>query len=334
LFQEEGKLDIERTMLQTEATMIAVVIPCYQVKEQILSVLSQIGPEISKIYVIDDHCPEDSGLWVQKHCVDPRVVVQRSVRNVGVGGATLIGFSMALRDGADIVVKLDGDGQMDPAEILRLVRPIQEQRADYAKGNRFYSPRSLKEMPFLRIIGNSALSFICKISSGYWRIMDPTNGFVALHTRVLSLLPIEKIDGRYFFESDMLFRLNTIRAKVIDVPMRSRYQGEKSNLRISAVLIPFALKHLYRTLKRFGYAYFVRDFNIASVEILGSLLLLSSGTAYGLRWWAYYASRNEFAPTGTIMISALLVILGFQLLLSAISFDIMNEPSDPIHPLL
>jgi dolichol-phosphate mannosyltransferase len=314
--------------------MIAVVIPCYRVKDSILSVLAKIGPEVSQIYVVDDHCPEQSGEWVRTHCRDPRVVVHHNERNLGVGGATLTGFSLALQGGADIVVKLDGDGQMDPSQILRLVRPIQEQRADYAKGNRFYTPRSLKKMPFLRVIGNSALSFITKISSGYWRIMDPTNGFIALHTRVLSLLPVEKIEQRYFFESDMLFRLNTIRARVIDVPMPVRYGDEKSGLRIGAILIPFALKHFWRTLKRFGYGYFVRDFNVASIEILGSLLFLSVGTGYGLRYWVYYAKRNQFAPTGTIMVSALLVILGFQLLLSAISFDIMNEPSDPIHPLL
>src|SRR4029079_4290005 len=143
----------------------------------------------------------------------------------------LMGFAIALQEGADIVVKLDGDGQMDPAEIPRLVRPIQEQRADYTKGNRFYSPRSLKAMPAFRIMGNSALSFISKISSGYWHMMDPTNGFVALETRVLALLPAEKIDRGYFFESDMLFRLSTIRARVIDVPMPPKYGSEKSNLR-------------------------------------------------------------------------------------------------------
>jgi glycosyltransferase involved in cell wall biosynthesis len=314
--------------------MIAVVIPCYRVKDSILSVLAEIGPEVSQIYVVDDHCPEQSGEWVRTHCQDPRVVVHHNERNLGVGGATLTGFSLALQGGADIVVKLDGDGQMDPSQILRLVRPIQEQRADYAKGNRFYTPRSLKKMPFLRVVGNSALSFLTKISSGYWRIMDPTNGFIALHTRVLLLLPVEKIEQRYFFESDMLFRLNTIRARVIDVPMPVRYGDEKSNLRIGAVLIPFALKHLWRTLKRFGYGYFLRDFNIASIEIIGSVLFLTVGTAYGLHYWSYYGSRHQFTPTGTIMVSALLVILGFQLLLSAISFDIMNEPSDPIHPLL
>jgi glycosyltransferase involved in cell wall biosynthesis len=314
--------------------MIAVVIPCYRVKDQILSVLKGIGPEVSRIYVIDDHCPENSAQWVQRHCRDPRVVTHRNERNLGVGGATLTGFDMALRDGAEIVVKLDGDGQMDPAEIPRLVRPIQEGRADYTKGNRFYSPHSLKGMPFLRMIGNSALSFISKISSGYWRVMDPTNGFVALHTRVLALLPVNKIDRRYFFESDMLFRLNTIRARVLDIPMPARYGSGKSSLRISFVLIPFTLKHLFRTLKRIGYAYFVRDFNVASIQIIGATILLASGLTFGWTEWEYYGTRRQAAPTGTIMLSALMIILGFQLLLSAVSFDIMNEPSDPIHPLL
>lgn len=314
--------------------MISVVIPCYRVRDHILSVLEGIGPEVSRIYVIDDHCPDNSAEWVERHCRDPRVVVHRNDRNLGVGGATLTGFSMALRDRAEIVVKLDGDGQMDPTEIPRLVRPIQEKRADYTKGNRFYSPNSLKGMPWLRMLGNSALSFISKISSGYWRIMDPTNGFVALHCRVLALLPIQKIDAGYFFESDMLFRLNTIRARVLDIPMPSRYGSARSNLRISFVLIPFTLKHLFRTAKRIGYAYFVRDFNVASVEILGSAILLTWGLSFGFTEWAYYGSRKILAPTGTIMLSALMIILGFQLLLSAISFDVMNEPSDAIHPML
>jgi len=321
-------------MPEMENTKIAVAIPCYRVKDQILSVLKVIGPEVSRIYVVDDKCPEGSGAWVENQCRDPRVVVHKHDRNLGVGGATLTGFMMALRDGADIVVKLDGDGQMDPAEIQRLVRPIQEQRADYTKGNRFYFPSALKKMPLLRVIGNSGLSFISKISAGYWHIMDPTNGYVALQTRVLSLLPVEKIEKRYFFESDMLFRLNTIRARVVDVPMPTRYGDETSSLRISAVLLPFAVKHLSRALKRFGYGYFVRDFNVASMEILVSMLFLSFGIIHGVWYWIYYGTRNELAPTGTIMLSALPIILGVQLLLSAINFDIMNEPSDPIHPLL
>jgi len=313
---------------------VSVVIPCYRVKGQILGVLEKIGPEVAEIYVIDDGCPEGTGDWVESQCHDERLRLVRNSNNLGVGGATLAGFRQAWANGSEIVVKLDGDGQMDPKSIPKLIRPIQEGRADYTKGNRFFSPSYLKGMPVLRIIGNSALSFFSKISSGYWRVMDPTNGFVAIHTRILGLLPLERIENRYFFESDLLFRLNTIRAVVTDVPLPAIYRDEKSSLRVHRELFSFFLKHTSRFIKRISYGYFVRDFNIASVEILGAATLLTLGVSFGLWEWVDYSSRGAFAPTGTIMLSALLVILGFQLLLSAISFDILHEPNQPLHPLL
>jgi len=314
--------------------VIAVVIPSYRVKAQILEVLRRIGPEVGKIFVVDDKCPEQTGVWVREKCRDPRVTVHINEQNLGVGGATLLGFELARKQGAEILVKIDGDGQMDPADLPRLVRPILEHRCDYAKGNRFFSPRHLKGMPTTRLLGNAALSFISKISSGYWRAMDPTNGFVALHAKVLDVLPLNKIDPRFFFESDLLFRLNTVRAVVMDVPIASIYRDEQSNLQVSRVVVPFAFKHVWRTFKRLAYSYFIRDFSLASLELVAGGIFLLAGTAHGVWNWVYYSSRDLLAPTGTVMLSALCVILGVQLLLSAISFDILNEPSQPIHPLL
>jgi len=314
--------------------VIAVVIPSYRVKAHILDVIKLVGPEVARIFVVDDQCPEGTGKWVEAQCSDPRVSVHYHSVNLGVGGATLAGFELAKAAGAEVVVKVDGDGQMDPRQIPQLVRPIFERRCDYAKGNRFFSPRHLKGMPATRLIGNAALSFISKISSGYWRAMDPTNGFVALHTKVLEVLPVTKIDRRYFFESDILFRLNTVRAVVMDVPLPSIYGDEKSNLRAHRVIVPFAFKHVKRTFKRIGYSYFIRDFNLASIEIVAGILLFGAGVIHGIWNWVYFASRDQLAPSGTVMLSALCVILGFQLLLSAVSFDILNEPSQPIHPLL
>jgi len=193
--------------------MIAVVIPCYQVEAQILGVLSAIGPECQAIYVVDDHCPEGTGDRVEADCRDPRVRVVRNDRNLGVGGATLAGYSAALADGAEVIVKLDGDGQMNPALIPHLVRPILEGDADYAKGNRFFELDGLEQMPRARLIGNSLLSFMSKLSSGYWNIFDPTNGFTAIHGAVARRIPVAKLSPGYFFESDLLFRLGILRAK-------------------------------------------------------------------------------------------------------------------------
>jgi dolichol-phosphate mannosyltransferase len=316
---------------RSPALTIAVIVPCYRVRAHILNVLATIGPEVENVYVVDDACPEETGKYVESHCHDPRVSVLYQPENSGVGGATLAGFVRAWSDGADIVVKLDGDGQMDASRISVLVRPLAEGHADYAKANRFFAPELLGEMPMLRLLGNSALSFITKISSGYWRVMDPTNGFIALHAKILALMPIEKIDRTYFFESDMLFRLNTLRAVVAEVPMRARYGNEVSNLRIGRAILPFAAKHVRCLFKRVFYNYFLRDFNLGSVQLVAGTLLTLFGVIFGGRAWWQHSQAHQATPSGTVMVAALPILIGIQLLLSAINYDILSEPRVPLH---
>ncbi|MEP7085592.1 MAG: glycosyltransferase family 2 protein [Betaproteobacteria bacterium] len=313
---------------------VAVVVPSYRVSRQILGVLAAIPEDVAQIYVIDDLCPEATGHVVEAATTDRRVRVLRHVENLGVGGAVVTGYRQAIADGMDIIVKLDGDGQMDPALIPHLVKPIVEGRADYTKGNRFYSFDLLRTMPAVRLVGNAALSLINKIASGYWSIMDPTNGYTAIHTKLLQLLPLGVIEPRYFFESDMLYHVGLVRACVIDVPMRSLYAGETSSLSIRNVLLRFPGKYAIRTLKRFAYSYLLRDFNAGSVEtILGGALLLF-GVVFGAIRWTTGFVNAEMASSGTVMLAALPVILGVQLLLSALYYDIQNQPRDALHPLL
>lgn len=313
---------------------VAVVIPSYRVREKILSVLAGIGPEVAKIFVVDDKCPDGSGRLVQERCRDPRVEVIFQEKNEGVGGATIRGFLAAAEAGCDIAVKLDGDGQMDPALIPRLIRPIRERKADYAKGNRFFSPRSLAGMPAVRLLGNAGLSFVAKITSGYWSLMDPTNGFVAIHTAVLPSLETEKIAKRYFFENDILFRLGLVRAVVVDVPMRSTYADEKSNLSVTHSLFQFPGKFAVRLVKRILYRYFLRDFNVGSVLFLSSLALMGAGASFGVQQWLKSYRTGLIASSGTVMLAALPVLLGFQMLIFAILYDILSAPQEPIHPYL
>lgn len=314
--------------------MIAVVIPCYRVRRHILSVLSGIGKECDRIYVVDDACPEESGRLVEESCADPRVRVIRLEQNQGVGGATLAGYRRAIEDGAEILVKLDGDGQMDPALIPRLVRPIQDGLADYTKGNRFYDLDRLRSMPRMRLIGNAGLSFVTKLSSGYWSIFDPTNGFTALHARVARELPFDKLSRRYFFESDLLFRLNTLRAVVRDVPMAPRYADEQSSLVIRRILLEFVANHLANTVKRIGYGYFLRGFSIASIELVVGTLLFLFGAYVGATRWATSIASGVPATSGTVMLAALPVVLGMQLLLAFLAHDVQDVPRDPIYPRL
>jgi dolichol-phosphate mannosyltransferase len=313
---------------------VAVVIPCFRVKKQILEVIAQIPPAVGKIYVIDDACPEGVGGYVQSNCKDPRVKVIFHSTNQGVGGAVISGYREALADGATIIVKIDGDGQMEPALIPRFVKPIAGGLADYVKGNRFFDLDLLVSMPKLRLVGNAALSFVNKMASGYWDIMDPTNGYTAIHASVLKLLPLHKIDKRYFFESDMLFRLSTVRAVVYDLPMAAKYGSEASNLKIGRVLLAFPGKYLNRFCKRIFYNYFLRDFNIGSVELIVGVPLIAAGSAFGVYNWYLSISRGIPATSGTVMLASLPVILGFQSLLAAINYDVTNVPRTPIHKIL
>jgi len=311
--------------------MIAVVVPCYRVKHQILGVLSEIGAECDAVYVVDDACPEQTGDHVEKACDDPRVRVLRHPRNLGVGGATLTGYEAALRDGASIIVKLDGDGQMDPRLIPRLVRPIEDGEADYVKGNRFFELEGLQAMPRGRFFGNSVLSFASKLSSGYWDVFDPTNGYTAIHGAVARRLPFAKLEKGYFFESDLLFRLGILRAVVAEVPMPAIYGDEPSSLVIRNVLATFAWKHLANTAKRIFYGYYLRSFNIASIEILVGLAFLTFGFWFGFANWIDGARTGTFASSGTVMVAALPVIVGVQLVLAFLSYDLQNVPRDPLH---
>ncbi len=311
--------------------IIAVVIPAYKVSQTILSVIGEVGAEVTKIYVVDDGCPEQTGIVVQKNCLDPRVEVLFNRANAGVGGAMITGYAKALSDGAEIIVKVDGDGQHNPKFIPLLIKPIVQGRADYTKGNRFFTLDSVQSMPPIRIFGNAVLSFMAKLSTGYWDIFDPTNGYTAIHAKVLAELPLEKLSKRFFFETDMLFRLYTISAVVADVPMKAIYGDEPSNLRISKVIPEFLFNHAINCCKRFFYCYLLRSFSVFSIEaILGSTMVIC-GTTVGLYEWWRYASHNVAAPLGTIMLAVLPTLIGIQFILSFLNWDSRNAPNYPLN---
>ena len=173
---------------------VSVIIPSYRVKNHILGVIKQIGPEVSKIYVVDDCCPEKSGEFVIESNIDTRVTVIFNAVNLGVGGSVKTGYLAAIADNADIIVKIDGDGQMDPKLIKSFISPIIRGDADYTKGNRFYNLDELGQMPKIRLFGNAVLSFMTKFSSGYWNLFDPTNGYTAINSNVLADLSLNKIE--------------------------------------------------------------------------------------------------------------------------------------------
>jgi glycosyltransferase involved in cell wall biosynthesis len=308
---------------------IGVVIPCYKVKDQILDVLNGIGKEVSRIYVVDDACPEQTGNFVKSKTKDKRVEVLFHEHNQGVGGAVITGYKAALADGVQVIVKIDGDGQMNPQLIPTIARPVVEGSSDYSKGNRFDSLENLISMPKVRIFGNAVLSLWSKVSSGYWTVTDPTNGFTAIHRKALEAINLEKVRKSYFFESDMLFRLSIANCVVTDVPMVAVYGEEKSNLKISKVLFEFPWRHTVNYFKRIFYRYYLREWSAGSFELPLGVFLVVFGGWFGLS--SYLAARAAGAATtaGQVTASAVAIILGVQLLLSFLAYDVQSEPRIP-----
>lgn len=316
---------------QNNSNQIAVVIPSYKVTNHILSVINSLDRSIDCIYVIDDCCPDGSGEFVKQKCSDPRVTVLKHSKNQGVGGAVLTGYAAALNDGADIIIKIDGDGQMDSSQIPRLIQPIIDGDADYTKGNRFFNLEEISAMPKMRLFGNAVLSMMTKFSSGYWDLFDPTNGFTAIHKNAAKSLPSSKISKRYFFETDMLFRLNTLRAVVIDVPMDAKYGDEISNLKIHKIIGEFLVKHTINLSKRIFYNYYLRDMSLASIELPLGLLLFLFGLIFGIAQWISSSQSGITTPAGTVMLACLPLLMGLQLILAFLAYDISMVPRRSIN---
>lgn len=317
------------TGAQTAA--IAVVIPSFRAAGTIGGVLRAIGPEVEHIYVVDDGCPDSTGERALRDASDPRLVVLRNRRNLGVGGAMKRGYARALADGAEIVVKLDADGQMDPRHIRRLIAPLLAGEADYAKGNRFAparlmpsgsAPRALSAMPPSRRAGNMILSVLHKAATGYWRIGDPANGYTAIHARALERIGIEALADCFFFETDMLFRLNLVDAVVADVALPACYPGSGSSLRLRRVAPRFALMTASRCVRRLRAKYFAGAWNLGSVKLASAMAMIAA--AAGLAGWQWIGAGAPGAAATTCL------LLGLALLAAAGLYDARRRPREPL----
>jgi dolichol-phosphate mannosyltransferase len=309
------------------AVKVAVVIPCYRVERQIAGVIAGLPGWVDFIVAVNDQSPDQTASVLAK-IKDPRLCVESHAVNQGVGGAMMTGFRIALAKGAEVIVKVDGDGQMDPQHLPALVAPLVRGEADFTKGNRWADLRALRSMPAIRLIGNTGLGFLVRLSSGYWSMFDPVNGYIAIRRDVLSMIqrPLPK---RYFFESGLLIELGILRALVQDVPMPARYGDEHSSLSITRTLFGFPPRLAKGLLRRLLWRYFVYDFTVVSLLLLVGLPLFLFGSVFGLWTWASLGSE-AFASAGQVMLAAMPIILGFQLLLQALVLDVSNVPRKPL----
>ena len=273
---------------------IVVIIPAYRVERELGGVLSSIPSYVRHIVVVNDASPDGTGQVINAACNrDPRISVVTHTTNQGVGGAMISGYRRALELGAQVVVKLDGDGQMSPEDIPALITPLIAGQADFSKGNRFRDFLALNRMPIIRRLGNVALSFLVKSATGYWNCFDPTNGFLAIRADVLARLPIERIHKRYFFEISQLSQLYLLGACLRDVPIPARYSNETSSLSIFKVMFEFPPALMAVLVRRVFLQYFLYDFSIGSVYLLAGIPLFLFGLIFGAAATAEQERRSD-----------------------------------------
>ena len=305
---------------------VCVVIPCYNVAPHIAAVLAAIPDYVDQVIAVDDGSRDDT-IKTLEAATDKRVEVLRHDRNRGVGAAMRTGFARGAEAGADVLVKVDGDDQMDLAELVKLLDAlVDDPRCGYAKGNRLIDQKALSRMPRLRVIGNFALTFLTKLASGYWYVVDPQNGYLAIRRVIWELLDPARISDGYFFENDMLVGLNILDIPVKDVPIPARYGNERSYLRVRRVLFPFAFLLIRRMVYRVYAKYMLRDFSPIALFLLAGLPLFIWGVVFGAYQWWSHAQEGIATPTGTVIVAVVPLILGFQLLLQALVLDIQNSP--------
>lgn len=305
---------------------VAIVIPCYRVASHIAAVIRSIPAKFETIVCVDDASPDDTSARIAA-LADPRVTVVRHAHNGGVGAAMKTGYAEAVRLGARVCVKMDGDGQMHADDLDVLLAPLRAGQADYAKGNRFVDLVALRAMPRLRLVGNALLSFASKLASGYWNMLDVSNGYTAITAEALERIDLGHVSNRYFFETSMLIELNIARAAVADVALPARYGTEQSSLRISRVAATFPPLLVKSVLRRFYWRYLIDDFGVTSICVLAGLPSLLFGVGFGAWNWVASSRAGIPATAGTVFVAALPIIVGVQLLLAGIILDVIASPT-------
>lgn len=304
---------------------VTVVIPAYNEQKHIACVIKDIPHFVDLIIVVNDASQDATSKCIEE-IGEPRVVLVESPVNQGVGGSTIKGYQMALTMGSDVIAKVDGDGQMPLARLSNLLDAIIDEGYHYSKGNRFLESTTLRQMPKIRLIGNSLLTFLTKLASGYWNVFDPQNGFTAISAPCLEKINLDRIHRRFFFENDMLVQLSIHNYRVKDVPIPTIYGDEESGIRISSILCVFPWLLLNRFIYRVYQKYILRDFSPIALFLGSGSLLMGWGIGFGIYLWIKSMLTNVHTSTGTVMLAVLPLILGFQLVLQALVLDIQETP--------
>ncbi len=310
-----------------KGAVVAAVVPAYREEKMISKVIDTMPEFVDHIVIVDDCSPDDTS-GVVRASADRRVTLIRHEVNQGVGGAIITAHRAAIELGADVNVVMAGDAQMDPAYLPDLLDRVTEEGYGFAKANRFYAPESFEGMPGHRVFGNIMLSFLTKLASGYWNLFDPQNGYTAVRTEVLKRVPLDRVAKRYSFENDLLIHLNILQVPAVDVPIPAVYGEEVSSIRLSKVIPELLNRLTVGFWSRIWYRYVLWSFSPIALLLFLGLLLFAFGLGVAI-WTAFQIAASVVATAATVMLAALPLMIGTQMLISALQLDIQATPSTP-----
>ena len=301
---------------------VAVVVPCYNEEKQIVKVITSMPDFVDRIVIVDDASIDNTSRvveeWAKK---DPRIVLLRHEQNQGVGGAIATGYKWARDNDMDTAVVMAGDAQMDPEDLPALLDPVVVDGVNYSKGNRLIWRGSFKMIPAKRFFGNSVLSFLTKIASGYWHISDSQTGYTVADRNVLHTVDWDRMYKRYGQPNDLLITLNIHDFRVRDVPIRPVYGvGERSGIKARRVIFTISHVLLKGFLRRMWQKYVVRDFHpLVLFYLLGTLMMIV-GTLFLIRViWGWIATGDAPVLSSIAMLFA--YNMGLQSIFFAMWFD-------------
>ncbi len=313
-----------------EGRTIAVVIPCFNEQTQIISVLGGIADFVDSVLVVDDGSTDATASLVQEHIKreDPnsRIILIRREKNGGPGAAVAQGYRQCLQRNIDVAVVIDGDGQMDPQDIIRLAQPVVRGQTDYAKGNRLFHRQAWRLIPRHRYLGNAFLSMLTKIASGYWHVADSQSAFVAISSEALETIGLDELYPKYGYPNDMLTRLNVYNFRVADVPIKPIYRvGEQSNLKIHTAVPKISWLIIRCFFWRMWQKYVIHDFHPLVLFYSASGLAGFLGTGLFVRLLWIWIATGRIPPVNALA-WVFCMISSIQLGLFAMWFDMeMNR---------
>ena len=309
---------------------IGVVVPAYNEETLIGHVIETMPVYVDQIVIVDDGSQDGTCNRVRAYTNDDfqkdRVILIVHTENHGVGGAIATGYEWCRDNAIDIAVVMAGDAQMDPADMSALLEPVVTEKADYAKGNRLFTGDAWKQIPRVRYLGNSAMSLLTKIASGYWHVADSQSGYTAINQRALKMIDWKQMYKRYGQPNDLLVRLNIYNFKVHDVPIKPIYNiGEKSGIRPLRMIPKLSWLLLKLFLWRMWQKYVIRDFHPLVFFYLMAFILLIVSIPLGLRVFIKWFILDGVIPPINALAWMSSVIAGLQSLFFAMWFDMENN---------